>query len=163
MKIENSVKVGLPSDFTNEEKNLIVELLKQQGKVIRPSVDKLNACQFIATVKENDVIISIGAIKPKTVSDFTKAKANLETDQTNFDWELGYCYTHPDHTRKGHSSSIVQSLLSKVDDTNLIASTEIVGSSMKGILERHGFKQKGKTWKSKIHGGELGLFLKEQP
>ena len=28
------------------------------------------------------------------------------------------------------------------------------------ILQKNGFVRYGKTWKSKIHGGELGLFLR---
>ena len=157
----NPVKTGAPSSFTEDEKQQIVNLLIKQGKVINPSIEKLNNCRIISALSVDNEIISIGAIKPKTASDFSKEKADLEPRSKEFDWELGYCYTEPEHTRKGYSSAIVDELISNVEDTNLLASTETSGSSMKGILERRGFVQSGKSWKSVIHGNELALFLKE--
>ena len=117
----NPVKTGAPSSFTEDEKQQIVNLLIKQGKVINPSIEKLNNCRIISALSVDNEIISIGAIKPKTASDFSKEKADLEPRSKEFDWELGYCYTEPEHTRKGYSSAIVDELISKGEDTNLLA------------------------------------------
>jgi len=106
-------------------------------------------------------IISIGAIKPKTNSDFNSDKADLDKFRNDFSLELGYCFTLPNYTGKGFSSSIVKLLPDKFNHTNLMASTELrIDNSMTRILEKNNFKQFGKPWKSAIHKGTLGLFLK---
>lgn len=111
--------------------------------------------------KIDDKIVSIGAIKQKTDFDFNSDKADLDYFRNDFNFELGYCFTLPDYTGKGHSSEIVKHLIDKLSSENLMASTELrEGNSMKTILERNGFEQRGKKWKSSIHDGELGLFLK---
>lgn len=158
---DEPIKIGPPSEFSEEQKLAIVELLKLQRRVVNPSIQKLNACKFLGAYISDGTIISVGAIKPKTVSDFGPDKADLGSRLNDFEWELGYCYTDPDHTKKGYSSGIVRGLISKIENSKLIASTETNGSPMRRILERNGFKKEGKTWNSSIHGGELGLFLKE--
>lgn len=45
-----------------------------------------------------------------------------------------------------------------------MASTEIAANpGMVKILEKHGFRQFGKPWKSSLHKNYLGLFLKFTP
>lgn len=154
-------KIGTPNEFTEKEKEVFVELLKKQKKVVSPSIEKINRCKTLCACFCSDEIVSIGAIKPKTISDFNSEKANLETMRNNFDWELGYCFTLSEYRGKGHSSAIVTELLKKEDTIDLIASTELDAKNpMVGILEKFGFSKKGRTWRSQIHGGELGLFVR---
>lgn len=155
-----SFKIGNPTEFTEEEKLLFVDLLKLQGKVVNPTLQKVNSCKYIAACILDNAMVSIGAIKPATISDFSSAKANLPDLKDKFDWELGYCYTLPDHIKKGYSTDIVQKLIDAAGNSKLIASTEMNDSPMRRILERYGFEQKGNTWPSIIHGNELGLFLR---
>ena len=83
------------------------------------------------------------------------------SESEKFLWELGYCITQDNYTRRGYSSGIVRGLLDRVEKINIIASTELDDKNpMKRILEREGFVQKGRSWKSDIHGNELGLFFK---
>lgn len=52
-------------------------------------------------------------------------------------------------------------LLETFGKGNLMASTEVTDNpAMVSILEQLGFQRRGKSWKSNIHGNELGLFLK---
>jgi len=152
-------KFGIPTSFSSTEKEQFCNMLVKQGKVRNPSVEKLNNCKAICICIGDDEIISIGAIKPKTAIDFSKAKANLPHLSKSFTWELGYCYTDPKHTGNGYSSTIVKQLVESYQG-NLMATTELrEDNSMLHILERFGFKQLGQTWKSTIHDGTLALFL----
>ncbi|MBS1571345.1 MAG: hypothetical protein KF825_09995 [Ferruginibacter sp.] len=158
---EITYKLDTPKNISDTDKKIFLELLIQQGKVTNPTLEKINRCTFLCLCKVDNKIISIGAIKPKTNSDFNSDKADLDKFRNDFSSELGYCFTLPDHTGKGFSSSIVKLLLDKFSDTNLMASTELrVDNSMTRILEKNNFKQFGKPWKSTIHKGTLGLFLK---
>jgi hypothetical protein len=154
-------KVDHPNNFSEIEKEQFHVLLKKQGKITEPTIEKVKRCTLICICYSDNTIVSIGAIKPKTNSDFNANKANLDELRNEFKLELGYCYTLPSHTRKGHSTKIVQLLLENIKGHNLMASTELRdGNSMKGILERNEFKQYGNSWLSGIHGGQLGLFLR---
>ena len=154
-------KVDTPKSFSENEKAIFLQLLKKQDKVVNPTIDKINRCNFLGICYKGNLIVSIGAIKPKTNSDFNIEKADLDKIRNEFQLELGYCYTLPSETGKGHSSKIVNLLLSKIAQNNIMASTELnEDNSMKRILERNNFKQQGKPWTSGIHGGQLGLFLK---
>jgi hypothetical protein len=154
-------KVANPEEISDKDKAMFLCLLRQQGKVTNPTIDRINRCKLLCLCIINDNIISIGAIKPKTNSDFDTNKANLNSFRNDFEFELGYCFTLPEHIGKGYSSTIVKLLVDKSKDINLIASTELrENNSMVRILERNGFRLFGKPWKSTIHGGTLGLFLK---
>ena len=56
-----------PDQYSAEELNRFVGLLRLQGKVQNPSLHKLQRCKlFFAARYEQGEIVSIGAIKPKT-------------------------------------------------------------------------------------------------
>jgi hypothetical protein len=154
-------KIGSPNEFSESEKKTFRDLLVSQGKVSKPTIEKVNRCYLLCLCKADNVIVSIGAIKPKTSSDFNHNKSGLDKLQNDFQKELGYCFTLPNHTGNGYSSTLVQLLLKRVEKENLMASTELyLANSMIRILERNGFKQYGSPWKSGIHNGTLGLFLR---
>jgi GNAT superfamily N-acetyltransferase len=154
-------KIGSPKEFSESEKKRFRALLVVQGKVSKPTIEKVNRCYLLCLCKVDNEIISIGAIKPKTNSDFNNNKADLDKLRNDFQKELGYCFTLPNHTGHGYSSALVQQLLKRVEKENLMASTELrLDNSMIRILERNGFKQYGNPWKSGIHNGTLGLFLR---
>lgn len=154
-------KIDSPKNFTEDERKTFLSLLIKQEKVSKPTMARINACKLLCVCKVDSEIISIGAIKPRTDSDFNSNKADLDKFRNDFSVELGYCFTLPDHTGKGYSSSLVKLLLDKYKDINLMASTELrADNSMTRILEKNHFKHFGKPWKSTIHQGTLGLFLK---
>ena len=158
---EIEYKIGKPETFLEEERNMFLDLLKLQGRVSHPTIEKINRCSLLCICKVDNKIVSIGAIKPKTESDFSIDKADLASLSNEFIFELGYCFTLSKHTKKGYCSTIVNFLISALKVENLMASTELRGeNSMKKILENFGFKQFGKTWQSSIDGGDLGLFLR---
>lgn len=154
-------KIGTPKDFSSSEINSFLDLLKKQRKVAIPTIAKIERCILLCICKVDNEVVSIGAIKPKTNSDFNSNKADLEKFRDDFEKELGYCFTLPSHTGNGFSSAIVKLLVDKVSNENLMASTELRSdNSMLSILHRNGLKQYGRSWKSRVHNGALGLFLK---
>lgn len=154
-------KLATPQNISDKEKEAFLSLLIQQGKIKKPSMEKIELCPLLCMCKVNNKVISIGAIKPKTNGVFNAEKADLSSIKDDFSLELGYCFTLPDFTRKGFSSSIVSLLLDEFKETNIMASTELrLDNSMSRILEKNDFRQFGKPWKSTIHDGTLGLFLR---
>lgn len=154
-------KIDIPKNFSIDEREKIRDLLEQQEKVDNPNIEKVNRCSLLCICQVDNEIVSIGAIKPKTNSDFNTDKADLDKLRNDFDLELGYCFTLSEHTGQGYSSNIARMLIDKIGNINLMGSTELRSdNSMIRILERNGFNQYGKPWKSGIHNGTLGLFLK---
>ncbi|TDD74866.1 GNAT family N-acetyltransferase [Flavobacterium caseinilyticum] len=149
--------------LSDVDRNIFAELLKKQGKVEGDLSLKADRCKEICIAYIDNIPVAIGGIKKKTKSDFGEKKANILICEKDFDWELGYIYTDENYSGKGISSSIVKQLLERNENENLMASTEVEANPfMVKILEKNGFIQKGKTWKSVIHGKNLGLFLRNK-
>lgn len=154
-------KLETPKNLEEADKAAFLDLLIQQGKIKHPTIERLNQCPLLCTCKMNGKMISIGAIKPKTVNVFASDKADMGSIENDFPLELGFCFTLPELTKKGFSSSIVNLLLEEFKGTNLMASTELrINNPMLQILKKNSFKHFGKPWKSTIHDGTLGLFLR---
>lgn len=148
-------------DFSDEHRHILAEMLNKQGKVQGNFDRKIDNCKLLCIAKVNNQPIAIGAIKEKTQSDFDSQKAALPELANEFDWELGYLYTEKDYEGLGIASSIVKKLILVYGNDNLMATTEISANpGMVKILERNGFHQYGKPWKSEIHDNYLGLYLK---
>lgn len=148
-------------DFDQILRNNFGEMLRKQGKV-RGDFDAMaDRCNLICLAKINNDVVGIGAIKQKTKSDFSNNKADLESMEKEFDWELGYFYTENQYLGRGIASNITRILIEAYGDNNLMASTEINNNpAMVKIFEKNGFRLFGKPWKSVIHDHYLGLFLK---
>ncbi len=156
-----SYKVGAPYTFSDLERDVFLSLIKMQGRVINPTIARVNSCSLLGVCQFEKKIVSIGAIKPATKSDFGIKKADVKILEEIIKDELGYCFTIPEYTGKGFSSSLVSRLIQEFGEKDLIASTEMRNSnSMVRILERSGFKQTGRFWKSGKDGSILGLFVK---
>jgi GNAT superfamily N-acetyltransferase len=148
-------------DLNDNHRKLFAEMLKLQGKVGGTLIDKADRCKSICIATIDGKAVAIGAIKTKTNSDFTEAKAGLLELSAEFDWELGYLFTEPDFQGRKLASSIAQALIHHYGSENLMASTEISANpGMVKILESNGFKSYGRSWKSSRHENYLGLFLK---
>jgi hypothetical protein len=159
MEIEYSIL--RKEEITSQIAQSFVDLLQKQGKVVDPSIYKIQNCKTLCYATVANEIIAIGAIKRKTPSDFSKDKANLPELSANFTWELGYIYILPKYQGKHIATEIVDLLLAGLEHENLMASTEIdANPKMVQILEKRNFVRYGNTWKSGIHGNLLGLFLR---
>ena len=145
----------------DSHRKIFADLLKKQGKVKGELIKKADRCKFICIVSKDNVAISIGGIKNQSKSDFNIEKANLPELESEFEWELGYLFTDERFSKQGIGHFVVRTLLTEYGNDNIMASTEISKNpAMVRILEKNGFRQYGKPWKSGIHSNYLGLFLK---
>lgn len=156
-----SFEIFTTKEITKPDAEAFIKLLVEQGKVQPPTLKRIQSCQKIIFCKWGEKRIAIGAIKPKTPSDFDASKADLSALKEDVIWELGYIYVQPEYRGLGLSSTIARLLLRDLDRENLIASTELyAGNPMVGVLQKNGFHLMGKPWKSTRHDGYLGLFTK---
>lgn len=159
MKIE--YQLFSRDELDDEVRLTFSKMLRKQGKVREPLENKADRCRYLCIAKVDGSAVAIGAIKPKTSSDFSGSKSGLTELKIAFEWELGYLYTEPDYERQGFASNIVRLLTRSFGNGNLMASTEVSANvGMVRILERSGFRFFGKPWKSGIHDDYLGLFLR---
>ena len=148
-------------DITNSLADAFVAMLIKQRKVRNPNAKRVKACLSLCICYIDAEIVGIGAIKPKTSTDFSYSKANLPALEKEFEWELGYCFTEPKYQKRGLSSNVVRILMADFINHNIMATTELrADNSMQRILERNGFRQYGQPWKSSIHDDIIGLFLR---
>lgn len=162
MKKQMKYKIGHPGEFSAAEIGAFLRLLIKQDKVHDPSAEKLSRCKLLAIAIDGTEVVAIGAVKPKTPSDFQTHKADLAALSKQYHWEIGYFFTEPAFEGRKISSSIVDSLLKICGSRNLMASTEVrEGNRMINLLENRGFKKSGKTWTSTKSGEQLALYLRE--
>lgn len=147
--------------ITTDIARVFIELLVKQDKVAKPSIARIKSCGEILLCYSDKKLIGIGALKPKTKSDFDKKKADLKIIEQKFIWELGYFYVDEAFRGYGISLTIARLLLKNKPNENILASTELFSdNAMIRVLEKVGFKHYGKPWASIRHDGTLGLFLK---
>lgn len=159
--LELTFKILDKTRITTDIANSFIDLLVKQGKVEIPTVKRIQSCRQISLCYVDNKLIGIGAIKPKTKSDFSERKADLINIEQQFTWELGYFFTDTSFRGFGISTTIARLLLKDKDKENFLASTELYPENvMVKVLEKLGFRQYGKPWLSKRHDGTLGLFLK---
>lgn len=155
-------KIGEPDSFSSNEKSIFLNLLIKQNKVLNPTIEKIDRCKFLGTASFEGKAVAIGAIKPKTSSDFQEPKANLPDLSDHYRWEIGYFYTLPKYEGNHISTAIFNSLMQKYGAGNLMATTEIREENrMVNMLLNRGFKKAGKTWVSIKSGMPIQLFLSE--
>ena len=162
-----NVKVELididKENIKNKYRPILASLLEIQNKVTGTPTKKIDKCKYLCLIYVDKVVVSIGAIKRKTPSDFGQSKANVPELRNNFDWELGYFVTKKEYEGHGFASIIAKLLIYRHGSGNLMSSTELrTNPAMVRILEKNGFRLFGKPWKSKKHNSYLGLFLKYQ-
>lgn len=159
--MEIQYKIIKKDELNDSYRKIFAEMLRKQGKVQGDLRTKADRCKYICLVEAADQVVAIGAIKPKTESDFSKDKSGLNNLSKDFNWELGYFYTDKTYLGQGIASNITRVLIKTYGNHNLMASTEISDNpAMVRILEKNGFRLFGKPWKSTIHDHYLGLFLK---
>jgi RimJ/RimL family protein N-acetyltransferase len=158
MKIEYEI---LQRDQFDPVRETFAEMLRKQGKVTGDPASKAARCKLICVARVDSEAVAIGGVKIKTASDFSDEKAGVPTLANEFEWELGYLYTQPEYSGRGIGSVVARMLVDAHGKGNLMASTEISANpAMVVILEKLGFRQFGKPWKSAIHDNYLALFLK---
>jgi hypothetical protein len=151
------------SEFTDQHRTILAEMLREQGKVRGDFDKKIDRCRILCIASIDSHPVAIGAIKESTKSDFDSAKADLPALADEFEWELGYLFTRPASKDKGLASQVVRMLLAAYGDAPIMASTEIcMNPGMVRILEKNGFRVFGKPWQSGIHRNMLGLFLRKR-
>lgn len=156
-----SFELIIKDELTDKHRKIFADLLEKQGKVKGVLIEKADRCKIICITKLNDQPVAIGAIKKKTLSDFSKSKANLPELGNLFDWELGYFYTSEIVLGKGIANQIAKLLTSEFKEENLMATTELSSNqAMVKILLRNGFELYGSPFKSGIHDDILGLYLR---
>lgn len=152
------------ANLTDTDRKIFGDFVELQNKVFPDQnggfYRKADRCLFICIVYKNEKPIAIGAIKKATERDFLPECANLPKKSKLFEWELGYIFTLPKFRGQKIASRMVDIIMEKYGNNNLMASTELEPkNNMQRILKNCGFQHYGKTWKSK-NELDLGLFLK---
>jgi RimJ/RimL family protein N-acetyltransferase len=148
--MEIKYKLDTPDNFSSEEKNCFLKLLVMQGKVSKPTTEKINSSKYLCTAAYNNEIIGIGAIKQVYLDPFDFA--DVTEIKPNFQLELGYLFVENSHEGTsfrglGIGKSITRLLLDQTVTHNIFATTEFKENNpMLHILKGFGFKIIGKPY-----------------
>lgn len=152
-----------PNYLTEQQRQYFQKLLKLQGQVENPTMDKITSCSFLCLAYDNELPIGIGAIKKVYKTPFDKANVTKLKDK--YDFELGYLFVldKKKYREKGIAKTICSELLNKTEDENIFATTEeSETNSMKWILKKFDFIKTGETYVGMKTKKNIGLYLLEK-
>ena len=150
-------------DMTVVQRNEFLTLLKLQGQVSNPTMDKINKCVYVSIAYQDNNPIGIGAIKQVYKVPFDKATVSKLKKQ--FEHELGYIYVKSDEASPlrglGIGKMISKLLVNRIYNKNVFATTEYSSKNpMVHILNGIGFTQFGIPYTGDKTGKNIALFLK---
>ncbi len=152
--------VDKPQNLTRQQLQYFQKLLKLQGQVRNPSMEKIKSCPFLCLAYHNELPVGIGAIKEVYKTPFEKANVNELREK--YDIELGYIFVLDKKTfrGKGIAKSICSALINMTKKKNIFATTEESDeNAMKWILKNLGFIQTGQTYIGTTTEKNIGLYL----
>jgi len=154
-------KIGRSSEFSKNNLNDFLVLLKEQGQVLNPDLDKIKLSKTLCVVYWDNKPIGIGAIKQVYKTPFVKAKVHELAEK--FDYELGYLYIVNNNVYRGIGlgKTICRLLMKSIGDENIFATTEENEKNpMKHILTNLGFYRAGQTYQGRKTNKKIALYVK---
>lgn len=148
--MEIKYKIDKPEYFSMAEKNCFLELIIRQGKVSKPTIEKIESCLYLCMASFDSKIIGIGALKQIYTTPFDNA--GVPDLKSKFNIELGYLYVLDNQDGicfrgVGIGKSITRFLLTQKIDKNIFATTEFNETNpMLHILRNSGFTSIGKPY-----------------
>lgn len=154
-------KTDSPKNFSKEQKETFLKLLKLQDQVGNLSIEKIERCPILCMAFDNDTAVGIGAIKQIYTKPFEKA--GIPKMAKLYPFELGYIFRLNDvkYAKSKIGKFISNCLLDKLGCQNVFATTEESNqNAMKYILQQLQFVKTGKTFIGSKTGKAIGLYLK---
>lgn len=158
-----TIAIKSPSDLTKSELNSFADLILEGGQINSPKnilIENIKNCELVAQLHIDGKLAGIGAIKLPRPSYHNRVftKAGISNLQKNYEKELGYIFTSPEFRGRKISTKVLNSLLEKLNDQKVFATTK--SQFMRAILIESGFKKKGNTYQND-DGEDLELFCSE--
>lgn len=156
------VWVGKPTNLTDDEITATAVLICSGGALpaeIKTLKGRLRRSSILAIYREEDQVLAVASLKKPNpnyrIGVFEKASVSLGRLQSAP--ELGYVTVDEKMRSKGLAGKLVSVLLDNLEEP-CYATTN--NNSMKRILERAGFSEKGQAWKGQR--GSLSLWTTER-
>lgn len=144
-------KIDSPKNFSDEEIQIFLNLLKRQDQVTNPTLTKVKSCIWICCTYVDEIIVGIGAIKKVYKSPFDYAGVSELKD--HFEFEIGYLFVENElnsknYRRLGIGKNITRLLIQKMEQENVFATTDLnIDNPMLNILKSFGFVSIGTPYK----------------
>lgn len=161
--MSEQLEVFATGAISSEDVDACVSLLDEGGALtdVRTAADELPHCLFVVVMRDAaGLVIGVAAVKDQRPQ-YAAGIASERKSGYQFDalmHEFGYVVVKESHQGKGYSARITEKLLSLLPGKPLFATTS--NPRMLATLQKYGFTQKGKTWKSP-KGKDLSLWIKD--
>lgn len=154
-----------PSDLTNQEFDAIHALILL-GDEVNPVTlrTRLLAASLIGFISDSDNIVSVAVMKNPSTQYKTSTffKATAENNPVDFEFELGYVFTHKSYRKKGYASILCRELCEAYRQKSVYATTRVDNFHMQRMLASNYFLLDGKQYKSDRNDNVLlNLYVKQ--
>ena len=148
-----------PSHCSNDEIEAFCRLVKQGGQVKHHGLkERVSKSEWLGFCFYQQQLIGIAAIKnpSKNYKQTVFQKAGVTSEKENYHYEIGYAFTVEKFRGKGINLKLTNNLIHQIGTQKLYCTTGHEG--MKSMLERLGFKQLGRPYRSELTQNLLRLF-----
>lgn len=113
-----------------------------EDAILKKNIKNSKFLAFCSSV-ETGFVVGCAAIKVPQKSYLRKVfeRAKAEELQKQFEFEIGYCYTSPNHEGHGICTGLIQELMEAMPNTNFFATTK--HSGMRHLFHKFKFKEVG--------------------
>lgn len=154
--------VKQPSECTSAELDVFQKLVEKGGEVtprgLRKRIEQAAALVFVGESE----CVAVGAIK-KPYQDYKQgvfSKAGVSSQGNNYIYELGWLYVTPAARGKGVGNSLMQAVVSYIDNSGCYATTRENNDAMHHLFSQYNFIRLGQAYPS-AKGYSLVLYARK--
>ncbi|MGO6947029.1 MULTISPECIES: GNAT family N-acetyltransferase [Rhizobium] len=151
-----------PSKCSDQEIDEFCALVVQGGEVSRGLKPRVKKALMLGFVVSNGAIVGTSALKKPATSYRQKVFRHAANDikASEFPYELGWIFLHPDHRGKGRMAELLGKLMGFATGKGIFATTRTNNDRMLKILLNLAFKPSGEPYASTQQPGQsLQLLL----
>lgn len=150
-----------PSRYSAAERGQFLVLVHMGGEA-NATPDRIRRAEALAMAWSGGDVIGIAALKRPLDSyrDRIARKSGLSLKPSEWPYELGYVFVHPDHRGHGHANRLVEHAVRAAGRRNVFATVRTNNEPMQATLRRFGFAQAGRDYLSDDAERTLSLWTR---
>ena len=160
--MEHVFKVGMPANFSADEKLAFAALVEGAGEVEGGLLQRLNEARSLVMLGPVSGLVGVAAIKQPPLNRRHRIfeKAGVDLDPKDFAYEFGWAVVAEDYRGKHYTGLITDAALGTIEASLVYSTSRTDKFAMHHTLEKRGFKRLGRDYPALREGDFIALFCR---
>lgn len=157
----DGITCASPSRYTTAERDQFLSLVRSGGEA-HATPDRIRRAEALVMAWFGGDPIGIAALKRPLDSyrERVGRKSGISLRSSEWPYELGYVFVHPDHRGHGYANRLVEHAVRAAGRRNVFATVRTNNDPMQATLRRFGFAQAGRDYLSDDAERTLSLWTR---